>query len=91
MKMMSSEELYSKVDDLEREIRSLRRRLREENIALADMTKQRNEMGAWLRQDGHECEFYIDPERGKCDWCEMMGNYFADNNIAFAEEDDHHG
>lgn len=55
---------------------------------LLDMRRQRDEMGAWLRQEGHDCEFYIDPERGKCDWCEMMGQYFADNNIAFGEEDE---
>jgi len=68
------------------------RKLREENLlliqALFDMTKQRDDMGKWIAQDDHDCEFHSDPERGKCDWCEMMGNYFADNNIAFDSEDD---
>lgn len=53
--------------------------LRKENEELRSVLKESIE---YIEHDGHMCEFYTNPEAGKCDFCEMV----ADFKLA-AEED----
>lgn len=41
-------------------------------------------MLAWIEEGGHDCEFYHNPEAGKCDFCEMV----ADTRAVIAEQED---